>query len=152
MPPVSLLASCCTDRICWARHLGRDHWGRGAGVARTTCDHRVAHQAARSAAVAPSPIFSSGPYWAALLVVTGLTAAWWYVGSIDALATSAYGRLLLLKLFLVADVATCGFLNWQRLRRPAAEAAGGDLFVTLEVALAVAVVIVTAVLTEVEHP
>jgi putative copper export protein len=90
-----------------------------------------------------------------LLLLTGVTAAWWYLGSLSNLWTTGYGRLLMLKLFLVANAAACGFVNWQALRRPLAVTASSStrrLLVGLEVALAASVVIVTAVLTESEHP
>jgi len=53
-----------------------------------------------------------------LLLLTGATAAWWYLGGLLNLVTTTYGRLLLLKLFLVADAAACGFVNWQAAARP----------------------------------
>ena len=90
----------------------------------------------------------------ALLVVTGLVAVWLYVGSLDLLVTTTYGRILLLKLFLVSDVATLGFLNWRHFRSLDARRSqpARATLVTLEAALAFAVVVVTAILTETEHP
>jgi putative copper export protein len=101
-----------------------------------------------------SPVAFSG---STLLLVTGGVAVWWYLGPVISLWTTAYGRLLVLKLTLVLAVATCGFLNWRRLRVPAAP---GDpdsssvnvKLIAAEIMLAVAVVLVTAVLTETEHP
>ena len=68
--------------------------------------------------------------------------------------TTTYGRLLLLKLILVGAAAMCGFLNWRRLRALAQNDAGAahPVLVTVEIALAVTIVLVTAVLTETEHP
>lgn len=99
-----------------------------------------------------SPVALPG---SALLLVTGATAAWLYLGGWSALWTSTYGQLLLVKLFLAAAVAGCGFVNWQTLRHPDRSSElpwAGRLLVGLELVLAVGVVIVTAVLTETEHP
>jgi putative copper export protein len=90
-----------------------------------------------------------------LLLLTGLTLAWWYLGPWPTLWTTTYGRLLILKLLLVAGVAACGFVNWQTLRRPltSTELPGTlRLVVGLEIALAASVVVVTALLTETGHP
>ena len=86
--------------------------------------------------------------------MTGLVAVWLYVGSLDLLVTTTYGRILLLKLFLVSDVATLGFLNWRHFRSLDARRSqpARATLVTLEAALAFAVVVVTAILTETEHP
>ena len=84
-----------------------------------------------------------------LLALTGAVAAWIYVPSFRALVDSAYGRLLIVKLVLVADTAMLGFLNWRAFKR----AEGARMTVVLfEVASAVAIVLVTAFLTESEHP
>ena len=99
-----------------------------------------------------SPVAFTG---ATLLLLTGATAAWSYLGELSNLWTTTYGRLLLLKLFLVADVAVCGFVNWQALRRPVTSTGSRRarrLLVGLEIVLAASVVIVTAFLTETEHP
>jgi len=84
-----------------------------------------------------------------LLALTGAVAVWMYVPSFRALVDSAYGRLLILKLVLVADTATLGFLNWRTFKR-----AGNSrtTVLLLEVASAVAIVVVTAFLTESDHP
>jgi putative copper export protein len=97
-----------------------------------------------------SPVAFTG---SGLLALTGLVAAWIYVGSFDALVSTVYGRILLLKLFLVSDVATMGFLNWRQFRSPdmGQSSAARRTFVILEALLALAVVVVTAVLTETEH-
>jgi putative copper export protein len=99
-----------------------------------------------------SPVALSG---STLLLITGATAAWWYLGALSNLWTTSYGRLLMLKLFLAADAAGCGFVNWQAWRRPVTSTdslRARRLLVGLEIALAAGVIIVTAVLTETEHP
>jgi putative copper export protein len=103
-----------------------------------------------------SPVAFSG---AATLLAAGLVASWTYVGSVANLWTTPYGRLLTLKGTMFCGVIACGFLNWRRFgaapghRRPAAPPAGEPVgAATIEVLLAAAVVIVTAVFTELEHP
>ena len=71
-----------------------------------------------------SPVAFTG---STLLLLTGATAAWWYLGELSNLWTTSYGRLLLLKLFLVAAAAACGFVNWQALRRPSTSTDRGAL-------------------------
>jgi putative copper export protein len=77
------------------------------------------------------------------------------LGGLRNLGTTLYGQLLLLKLFLVADVGACGFANWQALHRAVVSTESWRarrLLVGLEITLAASIVIVTAVLTETEHP
>jgi putative copper export protein len=102
-----------------------------------------------------SPIAFSG---AATLVAAGLVASWTYVGSVANLWTTPYGRWLAVKGTLFCGVIACGFLNW---RRFSAGAGNGSVPVrqaepvgaaTIEVLLAAAIVIVTAIFTELEHP
>jgi putative copper export protein len=102
-----------------------------------------------------SPIAFAG---AATLVAAGLVASWTYVGSVANLWTTPYGRLLTVKGTLFCGVIACGFLNWRRFSAGAgngsvtaqrAEPVGAA---TIEVLLAAAVVIVTAIFTELEHP
>lgn len=50
---------------------------------------------------------------AALLALSGITNAWRYLGSVDALVTTPYGRVLLVKLGVLAVVALTGFYNWR---------------------------------------
>jgi copper transport protein len=99
-----------------------------------------------------SPVAFTG---STLLLITGATAAWWYLGQWANLWRTSYGRLLLLKLCVAAAAAGCGFVNWQTLRQPvdSFEARRSQrLLVGLEITLAAAIVIVTALLTESEHP
>lgn len=97
---------------------------------------------------------------ASVIGVSGVVAAWLYLQSPPNLVATTYGWVLALKLVFVADVATFGFLNWRRFRGPGRVAGPGlgqarsspDVFVYLEVAMASTVVLITAVLTEFEHP
>jgi putative copper resistance protein D len=99
-----------------------------------------------------SPIAFSG---AATLVAAGLVASWTYLGSVANLWMTPYGRLLAVKGTLFCGVIACGFLNW---RRFGAGAATGRVtsettgVATIEVLITAAVVIVTAIFTELEHP
>lgn len=84
-----------------------------------------------------------------LVFLSGLIAAWIYLGSITALTTSAYGSALLWKLGAVAVVALCGWINWLGVRRGAT---ANRLVMTIEWLAAVLVMALTAQLTETEHP
>ncbi len=58
---------------------------------------------------------------AALLVVSGVIAAWIYTGPLLEVPTTLWGRLLLVKLGLLGGVAAFGWHNWKRIT-PALEA------------------------------
>jgi putative copper export protein len=84
-------------------------------------------------------------------VVAGSLATWVYVGTLANLWTTTYGRMLVLKVVLVGMVSMCGYVNWRRLRRRPADDSS-VLVMVIETLLAAAVVIVTAYLTEIDHP
>jgi putative copper resistance protein D len=94
-----------------------------------------------------APVAASG---VAALAATGATAVWLYVGTLSNLLTTTYGQLVLTKVGFVAGALLLGAANWRRIHRSTSREARRRL-VLLEVALAVAVVIVTAVLTETAH-
>jgi putative copper export protein len=106
-----------------------------------------------------APIATTG---VAVLGATGAVAVWLYVGSWTALVASWYGRLLILKVIFVINVGLFGFINWRQFHRgTGARVVAGDAEtsspsrgapVVVELLLASVVVIVTAVLTELEHP
>jgi putative copper export protein len=97
---------------------------------------------------------------AATLTVAGAIAAWLYLGSIAALWSTVYGRTLGAKLLLFVGAAGCGYVNWRGLHRRsrvrregvAADARDRAPAIGLEVTLAALVILITAVLTELEHP
>jgi putative copper resistance protein D len=98
-----------------------------------------------------SPLALSGT---AVLGLAGVVMAWSYLGSISNLWTTTYGQVLALKIGLCCGAAACGFVNW---RRFAAERRGTTPSdhpgpVMIEVVLVAVVIIVTAALTEMEHP
>jgi len=79
----------------------------------------------------------------------GLFASWVHLDGVGALVTSAYGRLLLLKLALVAGVLALGALNSKRLTPTLGAPAGRSAMrrsATLGFALANLLLAVTAVL------
>ncbi len=86
---------------------------------------------------------------AAAAGVSGVVLAWVYVGSVDGLLGTFYGRLLLGKLALVGAIGACGFLNWRRVGRRQAPTLP---LIRAEAALAILTIVVTALLTEAEHP
>ncbi len=94
-----------------------------------------------------SPIAMSG---AAIVVSAGAIMAWLYLNAVSDLWTTAYGQLLALKTALVGLVAICGYFNWQRLRLRAPE--NTPRTIVTETIFALAVVIVTAFVTETGHP
>jgi putative copper export protein len=89
---------------------------------------------------------------AAAVAAAGVVAAYLYVGAFSNLWTTAYGRILLLKVALVGAIGGCGFVNWRRLQRKIPPEAGSLAIVLLEALLTIAVVLVTALLTETAHP
>ncbi|HEY2379397.1 MAG TPA: CopD family protein [Gemmatimonadaceae bacterium] len=52
---------------------------------------------------------------AALVILSGLCAAWLRLPTIEALWSSTYGRVLLIKLAFVAIVVVMGAINWRRM-------------------------------------
>lgn len=92
--------------------------------------------------------------FAGILVVTGVIAAWLHLGAASALWTTGYGRTLLLKLGLFAGVLAVGAYNFRRVRPALADAGPGELrrSATVELALALAVLLVTAALVAIPPP
>lgn len=93
----------------------------------------------------------------AVIVLSGLIAAALHVGSPASLFGTAYGRTLLVKVSLFACAAAYGFFNWRRMQqvsdgtrivahRELATSTGREL------ALAVALVFATGILTELPSP
>lgn len=84
-----------------------------------------------------------------VLVITGTVASWVHLDGFSALFGSGYGRLLLLKLAFVGGVLALGAINFRRLT-PQLDSEEGQAAMqrsaTVEVALAVLVLAITAVL------
>lgn len=96
------------------------------------------------AAFSPIALASAGAAF-----VSGVVAAWVYVGSWPALGTTSYGRVLTLKLLGVAVIVACGWTNWRAVRVGPSARSG---VMTTESLAALAVIGLTGVLTETEHP
>ncbi|HKW47458.1 MAG TPA: CopD family protein [Gemmatimonadaceae bacterium] len=92
---------------------------------------------------------------AAIVIVTGLCAAWLRLPAIDALWTTSYGRVLLIKLAFVAIVVLMGAINWRRML-PSLGDDGSARRITrtagTELTFAVIVLAVTAVLVSTSPP
>jgi copper transport protein len=91
-----------------------------------------------------SPVALAG---AGVTASAGATAAIMYVGAFENLWLTAYGRTLIVKLAFVVGAAACGYVNWRRVRHGQTPARA-----IVELVFAAAIVIVTAALTELEHP
>jgi copper transport protein len=84
-----------------------------------------------------------------VLVVSGAWAGWRELDSVAALWETGYGRLLALKVGLVAGVLVLGAINWKRLSPRLGSEAGNRAMqrsATIEFLLANVVLIVTAIL------
>lgn len=96
--------------------------------------------------------------FAAIVLLTGLFAAWLHLGTLAALTGSRYGRTLLVKLAAVAVVAAAGLFNWLRARPALDRAEGAEAAQRLrrsaavEVAAALLVLAVTAALVATPPP
>ena len=91
----------------------------------------------------------------AALVATGTFASWVHLESVSAVVGTPYGRLLLLKLALVAGVLAFGAVNLKRITPRLREPTGHAAMVraaALELALACAVFAVTAILVRTSPP
>jgi putative copper export protein len=89
------------------------------------------------------------------LVATGVVSAWLHIGDFGALWASGYGRTLLLKVGIFSAVALVGAYNFLRVRPALGDPAAADRLRrsgAVELALALAVLVVTAVLVAVPPP
>ncbi len=96
-----------------------------------------------------SPIALTG---AGLAIAAGGVAAIEYVGSWAQLWSTPYGRTLLLKLMVLAAVVCLGFRNWRRWTTLAPAAVTDRRSELAESVLALTIVLITSVLTELAHP
>jgi copper transport protein len=97
--------------------------------------------------------------FAALVVASGVIAAWMRIGSFGALFHSTYGTVLLIKVGLVILVLGGGAFNWLRMRGALAHRETGGLAVGtfrrsawIELTAGVLVIAVTAVLVAAQPP
>ena len=93
---------------------------------------------------------------AALLVLTGVIAARYHVGSFHAFRDTSYGQVLLVKLALVLFLVLVGSYNWRRVKPSLATDPAGPARLRrsarLELALGLAVLLVTAFLVALPTP
>jgi copper transport protein len=93
--------------------------------------------------------------FAAILALTGLFAAWIHLGGLAPLWQTRYGKILLAKLAVVSIVTLTGAYNWRRVK-PALGTAQGVVRLrrsaTVEVVVAVIVVLITAMLVATPTP
>jgi putative copper export protein len=122
--------------------------GAGVWVGALACIVVVGPRAALLKKFTPVAIGGSS-----LIGLAGLVMAVEYVVQVSNLWSTPYGRTLMLKLALFAGVAICGYLNWRKWGGGAGVKAtdAGDRTARIESLLALAVVLVTALLTELEH-
>lgn len=92
---------------------------------------------------------------AALVGLTGVVSSWLRLGSLSALWTSTYGRVLLVKLAALTGVAGTGAFNWLRVRPVLETESGMRLFrrtASAELMIAGLVILVTAILVAAPTP
>ena len=91
----------------------------------------------------------------ATIALSGAVTGVFYLASVDDLWATPYGRALLLKVVLFLATGAVGACNWRRLTPRLGEASGPDRLLRsarLELLLAAAVLLVTAVLVHVAMP
>lgn len=87
--------------------------------------------------------------------LTGVFAAWLHLERVSALWTSDYGRILLVKLVVLAVVAGTGTYNWLRVRPALGDELGAQRIrrsASLEILVAAVVLAITAVLVATATP
>ncbi len=92
---------------------------------------------------------------AATLLLTGVTTSWFYMGEINALWTTNYGRALALKALVFVTIGSIGYINWRRVRPQLGTSAGTDRLrrsVAVELTWATVLLLVTAVLVALPMP
>jgi copper transport protein len=86
------------------------------------------------------------------LLATGLLQAWHEIRTVDAIATTRYGQLVLIKVVLFAGLVLLGRLARRRLRSPAGESALARLRRTLGIEVAVGAIVLAATGVLVSEP
>jgi copper transport protein len=78
------------------------------------------------------------------LVATGLLQAWHEIRTVDAIATTRYGQLVLVKVVLLAGLVLSGYFARRKLRQPAGQSTLSRLRRTLAVEVAVGAIVLAA--------
>lgn len=110
------------------------------------------HDAVIALVAAFSPMALTG---AGLLAATGVLTSTIYLDEIASLWSTPYGRMLLAKVALFGAVAAAGYVNWRSVRPRLGDPGAADLLrrtAGVELAVAVAVLGVTAVLVGLAQP
>lgn len=123
--------------------------GAGVWLGTLACILLIRQRSATDLLRSFAPFALSG---AGVVVLAGVIAAIDYVGSFNNLLTTPYGRTLLLKLTVFAGVLACGYRNWRRWSVLPPGHVTDRRIEVIEAALALAIVVVTSVLTELAHP
>ncbi|MES2304629.1 MAG: copper resistance protein CopC [Gemmatimonadota bacterium] len=92
---------------------------------------------------------------AALAGLTGVASAWIHIGHLSELLTTAFGRVLLLKLTILSLVVATGAYNWRRVLPALGDRVGAARVVrsaSVEALIAILVLFVTAVLVSLPTP
>jgi putative copper export protein/methionine-rich copper-binding protein CopC len=93
--------------------------------------------------------------FASIAALAGVFMAWTHLPAVNALWTSEYGRILMLKLGLITGTALTGAYNWLHVRPSLGDPTGARRLrrsATVELAIAALVVAVTAVLVATPTP
>lgn len=93
--------------------------------------------------------------FASLVVGSGALSAWLRLGALSPLWMSPYGRLLLLKLFVLSGVIATGAYNWRRMRPTLGVDAATSKFrwsSRAELTIGAAVIVITAILVATPTP
>jgi putative copper export protein len=132
--------------------------GSGASSPCSSSDSRRPWPWVRSDAAPAALVQGFSPtalLFAGILVTTGVISAWLHLGHIAALWTSPYGQTLLLKVGIFSGVAVVGAYNFLRVRPALGARTGAERLRrsgTIELLLALAVLVVTAVLVAMPPP
>lgn len=93
--------------------------------------------------------------FAGITATTGVFAAWLHLGAVSALWQTQYGKTLFVKLAILSVVAGTGAYNWLRVKPALGDETGAARMrrsATVELAVAVLVLVVTAVLVATPAP
>lgn len=120
-------------------------WREPAGAVRR---HRLSDAVLRFSLLAMAAV--------PLLVASGLLAATLHVGTFNALWTTSYGRVLLLKVAFFLGAAACGAVNWRRIGPVLADDTDGERRLRsvggLEVGLGLVALLLTSILVALPMP